>query len=558
MEDRFQELEKLISLFTRQLPDSEAYAQRLEEELEIIARLGFAKHFLRVREILDLTKDIPHITRGSAGSSLLCWLLGIGDVDPIQERIPLSRFMNPRRDDLPDIDLDFPHWQQETVMNRIFRRWPGQSARVSNYVTYKEKSAVREAAKRYGAKGTLKRNFKLAEVIAPEYVSEAERLTKKLLGKKRAISKHCGGILIFDRGVPKSLINGENQILLDKYEIEDLEHFKIDVLANRGLSQLWEIEQRELMNYPEEDEATATLLMSGNTLGVTQGESPAMKRLFRALKTRTRSDCVLATALIRPVATMGRRRANSFQDWSQDSFEDHIVFEDDAIILISEILGCDQYEADMWRRAFAKKNEEKIFEFMQMIGDNPRRDEVLTALRELSHFGLCRAHAINLGRLIWALAYQKAHNPEAFWRATLKHCQGSYASWVYHHEAKLAGAVPAVTEGDEVQDLMANGRWRSRKFLPVCQEIRKPGQIEFCGLVANYRVFKSSPKQYITFVTLGTGNGKYLDVILPHAASFHEQPILWGTGKLGYKNNSEYVTVFRNKKLKLSEVAHIK
>ena len=558
MEDRFQELEKLISHFTRQLPDNQAYAQRLEEELEIIARLGFAKHFLRVREILDLTQDIPHITRGSAGSSLLCWLLGIGDVDPIAERIPLSRFMNPRRDDLPDIDLDFPHWQQETVMNRIFRRWPGQSARVSNYVTYKEKSALREAAKRYGAKGTLKRDFKLSEVIAPEYVSEAQRLAEKLLGKKRCISKHCGGILIFDRAVPKSLINGENQILLDKYEIEDLEHFKIDVLANRGLSQLWEIEQRELMNYPEEDEATAALLTSGNTLGVTQGESPAMKRLFRALKTRTRSDCVLATALIRPVATMGRRRANSFQDWSQDSFEDHIVFEDDAIILISEILGCDQYEADMWRRAFAKKNEEKIFEFMQMIGKNPRRDEVLTALRELSHFGLCRAHAINLGRLIWALAYQKAHNPEAFWRATLQHCQGSYASWVYHHEAKLAGSVPAVTEGDEVQDLMANGRWRSRKFLPVCQEIRKPGQIEFCGLVANYRVFKSSPKEYITFVTLGTGNGRYLDVILPHAASFHEHPILWGTGKLGYKNNSEYVTVYRSKKFKLSEVEHIK
>jgi error-prone DNA polymerase len=558
MEDRFKELEKLISLFTRPLPDDPAYAHRLEEELEIIAKLGFAKHFLRVREILDLTRDIPHITRGSAGSSLLCWLLGIGDVDPIAERIPLSRFMNPRRDDLPDIDLDFPHWQQETVMNRIFRRWPGQSARVSNYVTYKEKSAVREAAKRYGAKGKLKRNFRLDEVIAPEYVGEAERLANKLLGKKRAISKHCGGILIFDRSVPKSLINGENQILLDKYEIEDLEHFKIDVLANRGLSQLWEIEQRELMDYPEEDEATAALLTSGNTLGVTQGESPAMKRLFRALKTRTRSDCVLATALIRPVATMGRRRANSFQDWSQDSFDDHIVFEDDAIILISEILGCDQYEADMWRRAFAKKNEEKIYEFMQMIGNHPRKEEVLIALRELSHFGLCRAHAINLGRLIWALAYQKAHNPLAFWNATLKHCQGSYARWVYHHEAKMAGAVPAVTEGDEVQDLMANGYWRSHKFLPVCQEIRRPGQIEFCGLVANYRVFKSGPKEYITFATLGTGNGRYLDVILPHAASFHEQPVLWGSGKLGYKNNSEYVTVYKSKKFKLSDIAHIK
>jgi len=246
--NRYDELEILIKKFTRPIPDTEEYNSRLEEELEIIAKLGFAKHFLRVREILDLTRDIPHITRGSAGSSLICYLMGISDVDPILERIPLSRFMNPRRDDLPDIDLDFPHWQQETVMNRIFRRWPGQSARVSNYVMYKEKSAVREAAKRYGAKGRLKRNFNLADVVPAEYVGEAERLAYKLLGKKRCISKHCGGILIFDRSVPKSLINGENQILLDKYEIEDLEHFKIDILANRGLSQLWEIDQKDLLD----------------------------------------------------------------------------------------------------------------------------------------------------------------------------------------------------------------------------------------------------------------------------------------------------------------------
>ena len=98
MNSRYDELEILISKFTRPLPDLPAYAERLEEELEIIANLNFAKHFLRVREILDLTRDIPHITRGSAGSSLLCWLMGISDVDPIAERIPLSRFMNPKRD----------------------------------------------------------------------------------------------------------------------------------------------------------------------------------------------------------------------------------------------------------------------------------------------------------------------------------------------------------------------------------------------------------------------------------------------------------------------------
>jgi len=555
--NRYDELEILISKFTRQLPNTKEYEQRLEEELEIIARLGFAKHFLRVVEILNLTKDIPHITRGSAGSSLLCWLLGISSVDPIRERIPLSRFMNPKRDDLPDIDLDFPHWQQETVMNRIFKHWPGQSARVSNYVTYKEKSARREAAKRFGAKGKLKRNFKLEDVV-PEYKKDAERLANKLLGKKRCISKHCGGILIFDRNVPKSLINGDNQILLDKYEIEDLEHFKIDVLANRGLSQLWEIEQRDLMDYPEYDEATSALLSRGDILGVTQGESPAMKRLFRAIRPQSKSDCTLATALIRPVATQGRRKASFFQDWSKDGFQDTIVFEDDAIEIISQILDCDQYTADMWRRAFAKKNEEKMFEFMTLVGDHPRKQEVFQALKELSHFGLCRAHAINLGRLIWALAYQKAHNPVEFWRACLKHCQGSYARWVYWQEAKLAGAVPANLEGGEIQELKNTGRWSSPRFIPICTEQRKPGMVEFCGLVANYRVFKSDPKKYITFATLGTGNGRYLDVVFNHAISLHESPIVWGLGKLGYKNNTEYVIINRHKQFKYEDLEHIK
>ena len=554
MDSRYKELETLISKFVRTLPEGVEYEKRLEEELELIAKLGFAKHFLRVVEILDLTKDIPHMTRGSAGSSLLCWLLGIADVDPIKENIPLSRFMNPKRDDLPDIDLDFPHFQQETVMNRIFDKWKGQSARVSNYVMYKEKSALREAAKRFGAKGQLKRNFKLEEVV-PEFVEDAEKLAKKLLGKKRCISKHCGGVLIFDRPVPKSLINGTNQILLDKYEIEDLEHFKIDILANRGLSQLFEIDHtRNLLDYPEHDEKTAELLSSGNVLGVTQAESPAMRRLLRAIKPKSREDCVLATALIRPVATQGRRKASFFRDWSKDTFDNTIVFEDDAIILISQLLGCSQYEADMWRRAFAKKNEEKIYEFMEKIGNHEHKNEILAALRELSNFGLCRAHAINLGRLIWAIAYQKAHNPTKFWAATLKHCQGSYSRWVYHHEAKLAGAIPVTYEGNEVNEMMSQGHWHSDKFLPVCAEIRKPGEVEFCGLVANYRVFKSAPKQYITFVTIGTGNGRYLDVIIDRAVSFHEQPILWGVGKLGYKNNSEYVTVNKHKRFKLRDL----
>jgi len=77
------------------------------------------------------------------------------------------------------------------------------------------------------------------------------------------------------------------------------------------------------------------------------------------------------------------------------------------------------------------------------------------------------------------------------------------------------------------------------------------------GLVANYRVFKSGAKNYITFATLGTGNGRYLDVIVPHAVSFRDQPILWGKGRLDYTNSSECVKVYKSQRMTLQEIEHI-
>ena len=207
---------------------------------------------------------------------------------------------------------------------------------------------------------------------------------------------------MFTRKLPKSLISADNQILLDKYEVEDLEHLKVDILANRGLSQLLEIDpDTPLAEYPRTEPATSELLCRGDVLGVTQGESPAMRRLFRSLQPTSVEDCVFATALIRPVALSGRQKASMFHDWSQEAVQDAIVFEDDAIDIISNIIDVDHYEADMYRRAFAKKNDDRILEFMQKLGDHPRKQEAMAALQELGGFGLCRAHAVNLGRLIW-------------------------------------------------------------------------------------------------------------------------------------------------------------
>ncbi len=522
------DITRLYDRFIRQCPGTEEYTQRLADETRIILQLRFVDYFIQICDILAITRDITHMTRGSAGSSLICYLLGITDVDPVEWGIPIARFLNPTRDDLPDVDIDFPHHSQAEVMNRIFKHWPGRSARISNYVLFKDKSAKREAAKRLGAKGRLPRRFTY-ESVGVDPV-EAKRIERKLMGKKRCISKHCGGILMFTRQLPKSLFTAENQILLDKNEVEDLEHLKVDILANRGLSQLLEVDPvTRLTEYPMEDKATSDLLCRGDVLGVTQAESPAMRRLFRAIQPKSMKDCVFATALIRPVAVSGRKKATMFHDWSQEKMEDTIVYEDDAIDRISEVLKIDKYEADMYRRAFAKKNEEKIFEFTTRLGNHPKKNSIIEMLQSLSGFGLCRAHAVNLGRLIWALAYQKAHSPQKFWEACLKHCEGSYRRWVYNIEAQRVGV-------DNEP-----GWWR-RGFIPKCKVATQYlDYVEFAGVVANGRVFRGKNGKYITFVTLGVGPGEYIDITVKKPFSYRDGDVISGRGKVKHHNNSDYV-----------------
>ena len=533
-------IQRLLDRFKRPIPTGDDYQTRLVEEFELILSQRFTDYFLQICDIIDLTTDLTHMTRGSAGSSLVCYLLGITDVDPIEWKIPVARFMNPFRDDLPDVDIDFEHHRQTEVMERIFRKWPGKTARLSNYVTYKEKSARREAAKRLGATGKLPRGFTYESVgVDPK---EAKRIERKLMGKKRAISKHCGGVIMFDRQLPKSLISQDNQILLDKHEVEDLEHLKVDVLANRGLSQLLEIDPyTALADYPRTDDRTSALLSRGDVLGVTQGESPAMRRLFRAIQPKSVEDCVFATALVRPVAMSGRQKAAMFQDWSTEAVQDTVVFEDDAIDIIADIIDVDMYEADMYRRAFAKKNDEKIMEFVERIGYHPRKQQAMAALQELSGFGLCRAHAVNLGRLIWALAYQKAHNPKQFWSANLKHCEGSYRSWVYQCEAHRL-------------DIPTKSGWWWYGF-PRSLGVRQQwlDRVEFAGVIANGRVFRGRNNRWVTFVTLGTNYGEYIDVTIQKPFGYRDGDIVIGSGKVKHSNNSDYIQTTDAKLLTWSE-----
>jgi hypothetical protein len=228
------------------------------------------------------------------------------------------------------------------------------------------------------------------------------------------------------------------------------------------------------------------------------------------------------------------------------------VCEDDAIEKIMKLIGVNAYEADMYRRAFAKRNEEKVMEFMSRLGDHPQREQIRAEMQSLSGFGLCRAHAVNLGRLIWALAYQKAHNPREFWRAALMHCQGSYARWVYRNEAKRAGWDLRelgfgnwITE-DPVESFVEHGAWNSPGFLPN-MGVRNVylDRFEFAGIVANSRVFKRDRNQYIHFITLGVGEGEYVDLIVDRPVRYTNESVIVGQGEIRGRDNSQFFQVNR-------------
>ena len=97
-----------MSLFERPIPYSRKYWRRIATEFKLIREKNFFQVFKQVKEILIMTRNYPHVIRGSAGCSLVCFLMKITDIDPVLLNIPLTRFMHIRREDIPDIDIDFP------------------------------------------------------------------------------------------------------------------------------------------------------------------------------------------------------------------------------------------------------------------------------------------------------------------------------------------------------------------------------------------------------------------------------------------------------------------
>ena len=570
----------LEPLFIRPIPDDPRYAKQLAEEYELIDKNRFAPVFLQVRTVLEIVKSlghVPHIIRGSAGSSLVTYLLGITHVDPILNGIELARFMNHLRKDMPDIDIDVPYNRREEIYGLIAKKYPNQVGRVSNYNLWTDKVNTRQTIKdilkehnKPIPKAVNRKGAKPDKFLTAEELKEFTVKKDSRQGTLKNYSKHCGGIVIFEEQgeVPEDLrlkeIEADGiplfQINLNKDDTEEQGHIKIDLLSNRGLAQLADIcPERSLMKYPTRDGATERIFAKGWNIGITLGESRGMRKLFMEMKPEGVADIAVALALIRPAAAAEGRKQEFLEKWrllegqQKTPLERPIVFDDDAIHKIRYILGCDSAQADKWRKAFAKGNPKLRVEFRKEMAalryTQTQIDKVVDDLNQLVYYSFCKSHAVSYAQLVWALGYWKAHRPHEFWCSALNHCNSEYRRWVHYREARCSGLLlsrepppyslssrdgkpilkPIKTQEQQLlkqptatEDFKTLGYWITEEFLPTCglqydAQLRLDGRrtVKFRGIIASGRQI-SRDYGVCTLICLGIGNREYLDIVIPN------------------------------------------
>jgi DNA polymerase III alpha subunit len=482
--------------------------------------------------------------------------------------------MNTNRKDIPDIDIDVPYNRREEIYGKIASTWPGMVARISNYCMWSNKTAMRES---------IKQILKESGEVVPRELHRKHYNTEKILGEKDLVekakklaslkngtlknySKHCGGIVIFEKEgeVPEEYIyqkiqaNGVPliQINLNKDDTEKKGFIKIDLLSNRGLAQLTDIcPERPFTSYPSRDAATERIFEKGWNLGITFGESRGMRKLFMEMKPRNVHDIAVALALIRPAAAAEGRKQEFLEKWKvgglSSPLQRPIIYDDDAICKIRCTLKCSSSEADTWRKAFAKGNAQARVQFRVKMAELGHSQAIINSvvddLNQLVYYSFCKSHAISYAQLVWALGYWKAHRPHEFWAAALNHCHSEYRKWVHYREARCSGLElslspppykvgvrkdkPALLSehGEQLllcklspfEEFQQYGYWTSEKFLPLCgisqdTQTRLDGKkvFHFRGLIASSRAIKRDWGA-CTLICLGIDNKTYIDLVIP-------------------------------------------
>jgi len=316
---------------------------KLAEELKIIAGRQYAPYFLTVHDIVRFARDPKNNIlcqgRGSAANSVVCYCLGITEVDPAHANLLFERFISPNRNEPPDIDVDFEHERREEVMQYIYRKYTRERAGIAaTVITYRTRSAIRDVGKVFGLSedtvGALasttwgwSSDGVLDEDVTRAGLDPAERtlkmvleLCRELIGFPRHLSQHVGGFVMtndrLDETVPvmNAAMEDRTHVEWDKDDLDALHMMKVDVLALGMLSCIRRAldfiadkygTRYTLDTIPKEDGAVYEMLGRADTVGVFQVESRAQMSMLPRLKPLEFYDLVIEVAIVRPGPIQG-------------------------------------------------------------------------------------------------------------------------------------------------------------------------------------------------------------------------------------------------------------
>ncbi len=460
---------------------------RIHREIDVIEKKDYLAYFLVTWDIINYatSKGYFHVGRGSGANSIVAYLLGITDVDPLELDLYFERFINVYRKNPPDFDIDFSWKERDEVIQYIFKRFPN-AALLCTYNTFKFRATVRELGKVFGlpksdidvlsrGKYNITQLDEMSQLVL-KYSSYIEGLPSHL-------SVHSGGIIISEKPTtwfsatflpPKGFPTTQFSML----EAEDVGLYKFDILSQRGLSKIHESIEIIKYNQPEkkihdihdvthfkEDPNVCALLQNGEAMGCFYVESPAMRQLMKKLKTSTYLELVAASSIIRPgVSDSGMMREYILRHKSKERRKTAhpellkimpetygvMVYQEDVIKVAHLFAGLTLDEADVLRRGMSGKYrsrkefqviKQKFFKNCSQIGYGEQVTETIwKQIESFAGYAFSKGHSASYAVESFQSLYLKAYFPIEYMVATINNFGGYYRTEFYIHEAKRKGA----------------------------------------------------------------------------------------------------------------------
>ena len=488
--------------------DNETYKERLQEELQVIADKNFASYFLVVGDMVSWAKTNEIMVgpgRGSAAGSLVCYLLGITEVDPIKYDLLFFRFINPERNDFPDIDTDFMDRRRGEVKEYLRKKFK-HVASISTYQYFKDKGVVRDVARAFLVPlGEVNKALKGVESFEDyETNSSTEEFRKKypevtkyasmLRGKIRGNGMHAAGVVVAKDDIskyvpietrkdPNESVSGRIPVVAyDMDQTADLGLIKLDVLGLKTLSviddTLKTIEhiKKKKINLKEismDDPKVFQDLSNGFTKGVFQAEATPYTNLLMKMGVSTFEDLAASNALVRPGAmnTVGgsyvrRKKGEEIVTYAHPVMQQFtertygvIIYQEQVMQACVYLGGMSWADADKVRKIIGKKRDASEFDvYKDQFISGASKHITAEDAQKLWHdfeahagYSFNRSHAIAYSMLSYYTAWLKHYFPLEFMFAILKNEKDKDARTDYLLEAKRLGIkvlLPHINESD--------------------------------------------------------------------------------------------------------------